>query len=199
MHRFRILPVLLGTALICSTTSNLPAQAFMITGSSDYTFTALSVNGTAVNPLPSGATIFQYDTIANIGTISLPISISGFSTTIVANIDPATSVTDPQSGLFSTLSSKYTDANGSDLSFLANFTGASLSSCGPSGCGAFTLSGTYAFSPSPLARLTIVGSGNVNSYTQAPEPPVTPGLLTLMVLAMKSRRTSKETSIKAAE
>jgi hypothetical protein len=197
MHRFGILPVLLGTTLICSTTSNLPAQAFMISGSTDYAFTALSVGGTPSTTFPSGTATFQYDTTTQIGTVILPLTLGATSTTIVANINAGTSVIDPQSGFFSILSATYTDANGSNLLFAANFTGASLSSCSPSACGTFTLSGDFAVSPPPFPKLTVSGSGNLNSYSQAPEPPVTPGLLTLMVLAMKSRRTSRETSIKA--
>jgi hypothetical protein len=199
MHRFKILPVLLGTALICSTTSNLPAQAFTISGSADYAFTNFSVAGSPITPSPSGTAAFQYNTTTQIGTVTLPLSVGAFSTTITANINPATSTINPQSGLFSTLSATYTDANSSNLLFGANFTGASLSSCGPSGCGTFTLSGTYALTALPASRLAVEGSGNVNAYSQAPEPPVTPGLLTLMVLAMKSKRTPKETSIKATE
>jgi hypothetical protein len=198
MRRFRILPVLLGTALICSTTSNLPAQAFTISGSADYAFTSLRANGSPVAPLPSGTATFQYNTTTQIGAVSLPLVIGGLPPiTINANINAADSVIDPESGLFSTLSATYTDANGSNLAFLAGFTGAPFSSCGPSGCGTFTLLGTY--SPLPRLSVAVEGSGNVNAYSQAPEPPVTPGLLTLMVLAMKSKRTSKETSIKATE
>jgi hypothetical protein len=199
MHRFGILPVLLGTTLICSTTSNLPAQAFMISGTADYTYTNLSVSEIPVSPLPSGSVTFQYDTTTQIGTVNLPITIGTASITITGNIDPATSVIDPQSGLFSTLSANYVDANGSNLLLLIDFTGTSLSSCSPSACGTFTLDGIYALSPSSLSQLPLVGAGNVNSYSQAPEPPVTSGLLTLMVLAMKSKRTSKEISIKAIE
>jgi hypothetical protein len=199
MHRFRILPVLLGTALICSTTSSLPAQAFTISGSTDYAFTNFRVAGSLITPSPSGTAAFQYNTTTQIGTVTLPLSVGAFSTTITANINPATSTINPQSGLFSTLSATYTDANSSNLLFGANFTGASLSSCNPSGCGTFTLSGTYALTALPASRLAVEGAGNINAYSQAPEPPVTPGLLTLMVLAMKSKRTPKETSIKAAE
>jgi hypothetical protein len=199
MHPSRIVPVLLGTALICSTTSNLPAEAFMISGSINYTFTNLSVGtppGTPVTPLPSGIATFEFDTITQAGTVLLPLTVASIPITVTANINAVNSTIDQQSGLFSALSATSTE-NGSNLGFKANFAGTSFSSCGPSECGTFKLSGTYALSQ--FIKPQLVGAGGVNSYSQAPEPPVTPGLLTLMVLAMKSKRTSKGTSIKATE